>query len=556
MKYLVLSVLACLLSTSSFAAKALTEWQTFTQPDGSVLVLSLCGDELFHCFIDQEGHAYLPDSLGVFHLLPPEQRTSRSLSTRRAGKIMAPTKEWNPDCIYRQIVVLVSFSDCDFKTEDPKALYDSIFNERGYNQGQGPGCVADFFRDQSEGRLNLQFDVYGPIKVDTQAKSDNPDIVNHGENVFAEAMDRLILQQPGIDFSPFDWDGDGTVEQVVFIYAGYTGNQTASHGHIWPNTGLLVFPTPDGSQMSCYSASGELWSNGRSCGIGTICHEFSHCLGLPDIYPTSNADVSYSSVVDQWDLMDGGTFTNWGWCPPNFSPFEKMLLGWHTPIELVSDTVVTNMKPVAKGGESYLISHTENEFLLLENRQWQGWDLAVPGKGLLVWHVNYDQDAWQNNVVNNTDDMPNYHVIAADGMGYPEWVALYRARGDTNTYQDKTNRLHRCIMSSAPYPWTTDSTSFVNNELTDVSVPATAMYNPNATGSYRLSKPITNITLNGDETISFTFHTSGPDGLIHSKADTISPEVYTLEGKKVHASQDSKSFPRGIYIFDKKKIIK
>lgn len=550
MKYLVLSALACLLSVSCHAAKAITEWQTFTQPDGSVLVLTLWGDEHFHCYVDEQGQAYLPDSLGVFHLLPPEQSVSKPLATRRAGILLPPKKEWNPHRIYRQLVILVSFSDFDFKADNPQATYDSIFNVKGYNQGEGAGCVADYFRDQSEGRLNVEFNVYGPIKVDAQARLDNldKDEKNHGKSVFAEAMDKLTSQQPGFDFSPFDWDNDGVLEQVVFIYAGYTGNQTASYGYIWPNTGRMDYTTPDGYSMARYSASAELWADGKSCGIGTICHEYAHCLGLPDIYPTTK-DVSYSSVVDQWDLMDGGNYTNWGWCPPNFSPLEKMLLGWLEPTELSSDTVVTGLKPLSEGGEAYLIRHTQSEYLLLENRQWQGWDVAAPGQGLLVWHINYDESAWLNNAVNNTEGQPGYHLMAADNMDYSEWVALYRARGGTNTYQDKTRRLHRCILSSAPYPWATDSTDFVNNELTDSSVPATVMYNQNAKGSCLLSKPITHITEHEDGTISFIFRASTPDGLL-----TINPEpltinhIYTLAGRKIQTNGQLNNLPSGIYI--------
>lgn len=467
-------------------------------------------------------------------------------------------KEWNPDRIYRQLVILVSFSDFDFKADDPQATYDSIFNVKGYNQGEGAGCVADYFRDQSEGRLNLAFDVYGPIKVDAQARLDNLNEGenNHGERVFTEALDRLTLQQPDFDFSPFDWDNDGVLEQVVFIYAGYTGNQTASHGYIWPNTGTLDFTSPNGYSVACYSASSELWANDRSCGIGTICHEYAHCLGLPDIYPTSKKDVSYTSVVDQWDLMDGGNFTNWGWCPPNLSPLEKMLLGWLEPTELSSDTVVTGLKPLSEGGEAYLIRHTPGEYLLLENRQWQGWDMAAPGQGLLVWHVNYDQNVWQNNAVNNTEGLPNYHLIAADGMGYSEWVALYRARGGTNTYQDKTKRLHRCILSSAPYPWTTDSTTFVNHELTDTSAPATVMYNQNAAGSYQLSKPITDITQHENGIISFVFHASNPDALTAPKVSSVAPAgIYTLMGRKAQTDATLHNLPNGIYIIDGKVIL-
>ena len=461
-------------------------------------------------------------------------------------------KDLNANHTYRQMVVLVSFSDCDFKMEDPKATYDAMFNQKGYNQRDGAGCVADYFRDQSNGLFNLQFDVYGPVKVNSKAQTGSSS-QNFRPGVFAEAMRNLISQQPHIDFSPYDWNGNGYVNQVIFIYAGYAGNQPGFFNYIWPSTGGMntVITTHDGYKVNSYSSSGELWSNSTSCGIGTICHEFSHCLGLPDIYPTTST-TSVASIVDEWDLMDGGHGSNRGWCPPNYSPLEKILLGWLTPTELTSDTVITGMRPASEGGEVYLIRHTENEYYLLENRQWQGWDVSVPGHGLLVWHVNYNASKWSSNVVNNTIGKPNYHLVTADNLDYNAWFDIYNKRGGGNPYLDRARLLHRCLLSSAPYPWATDSTDFVNRELTDSSVPAAIMYNKNAMGSTLLSKPITNITEHEDGTISFVFHASTPDGLITPSAISHQPStIYTLTGRKIQPEAIN-SLPKGIYIIKSK----
>lgn len=477
----------------------------------------------------------------------------RACCTAEAMPQAIVRNEWNASHTYRQMVVLVSFSDCDFKMEDPKATYDAIFNQKGYNQRDGAGCVADYFRDQSNGLFNLHFDVYGPIKVNAKAKT-GYNSQDFRESVFEEAMRNLISQQPDIDYSPYDWNNNGYVNQVVFVYAGYAGNQPGFTDYTWPSTGVMgVVSTPDGHQIYNYSSSGELWSNNASCGIGTICHEFSHCLGLPDIYPTTST-TSVVSIVDEWDLMDGGNGSNLGWCPPNYSPLEKMLLGWLTPTELTADTVITGMKSVGDGGEVYLIRHTENEYYLLENRQWQGWDVSVPGHGLLVWHVNYNASKWSSNVVNNTAGKPNYHLMTADNLDYDAWFDIYNKRGGGNPYIDRTRRLHRCLLSSAPYPWATDSTDFVNRELTDSSVPASIMYNRNATGSYYLSKPITDITEHEDGTISFVFHASSADGLNIPITDEAPSAIYTLTGRKVE-SQAMNRLPKGFYIINGKKTI-
>ena len=124
-------------------------------------------------------------------------------------------------------------------------------------------------------------------------------------------------------------------------------------------------------------------------GIGTICHEFTHCLGLPDIYDTAYGG-GYG--MGYWDLMNSGSYNSNGYIPAGFTSYEKMYCGWSQPIELKNDTVITGMKPLSEGGESYIIYNdaNRNEYYLLENRQKTGWDAGIPGNGLLVIHVDYD----------------------------------------------------------------------------------------------------------------------------------------------------------------------
>jgi hypothetical protein len=161
----------------------------------------------------------------------------------RSGRLMLPTikTDWNPNQVYRQMVVLIEFADTTFTySKDPKAFYDKLFNESGFNDGNGPGCVADYYRDQSEGMLNLKFDIYGPVKVSTKAQPyDKPteNTKNYGRESFTEALQKLITAYPDIDYSVYDWNGDKKIEQVIIIYAYTPGNSGAStYGYIWPNT--------------------------------------------------------------------------------------------------------------------------------------------------------------------------------------------------------------------------------------------------------------------------------------------------------------------------------
>ena len=454
-------------------------------------------------------------------------------------RLPIPNKDWNPERIYHQLVILISFSDTDFSLEHPLETYDSIFNKFGYNQRDGYGCVADYYRDQSAGMLNLQFDVYGPYKVSTKAQpytAPDENTRNYGREVMVEATQMFLNEHPDLSLADYDWNGDGYVNQVVYVSAGYSGNQNSSkcYGYIWPNTSSFSSITAnDGRHISSYTISGERWSNNTSCGIGTICHEFAHSLGLPDIYPTNGWTYS---AVDEWDLMDGGNFTNYGWCPPNFSPLEKMLLGWLTPIELKTDTTIVGLKPVAEGGAVYQVKHTNDEYLLLENRQWQGWDYGLPGKGLVVYHVNYNATRWNYNSVNNSNSQLYYSLMAADNMNYDEWEQLVLSWGVTSmsgTYRNSP-RLNRYMLSSAAYPWTTDSTTTIADSLTDNSLPATIMYTTNTAGSRMLSKPINNIKVT-DGLVAFDFMggSHDPVGIIENTEKNLihRSKVYDLKGR-------------------------
>ena len=445
-------------------------------------------------------------------------------------------RAWDAGSTYRQLVVLVSFDDCDFSWEDPQATYHEMFNTPGYNLRDGKGCVADYFCDQSNGLLNLAFDVYGPYKTHSKVKTGSSD-GNDGHGAFREATRMLMDEHPEIDFSVYDWNGDGYVEQVVYVYAGYSGNQSTikDEGYIWPSTGSFSsISTKDGYQISHYSASGELWVNNSSCGIGLICHEFSHCFGLPDVYPTS-ARVSDFSIVDEWDVMDGGTATNYGWCPPNYSPLEKMIMGWLTPTELTTDTTITDIKTIAEGGEVYMIRHTDDEFFLLENRQWNGWDYGLPGYGLVVYHVNFISDLWQSNVVNNVQGKPNYSLVAADERTYTDWFDEILASEVKNPYVDTKRRLNSRILSTAPYPWQQDDNCVDEVTLFD-------------------DKSLCDITQHEDGTVSFTFHASGSD-ISHVKNETKAAGVYTLSGVKVSDDGQTEGLPKGVYIVNGCKII-
>ena len=439
-------------------------------------------------------------------------------------KLQEANLQWDANKTYKQLVILFSYSDMDFMEEHTREFYDKIFNEPGYNSMKGAGCVADYFREQSNGLFNVQFDVFGPYQVDYEARiyAADASTKNYSVNAMKAAVNKLKAEYPNWDYTQYDWNGDNKVEQVIFIAAGYSGNQDSkSYGYIWPNTSSFNnIQMPGGVIISDYTASAERWMDDSSAGIGTICHEYSHSLGLPDIYPTDGTSQAYS-ICDEWDLMDGGNFTNYGWCPPNYTAQEKLYLNWLNPIELTEPTAITGMKPVSEGGDIYIIKHTDNEYYLLENRQWSGWDLGLPGKGLLITHVDFNANVWTRNKVNNEDGHPRFDIVHADNLDYTQWNTIQPRT--TAQWAAKDDRMHNKHLSTSSYPWVDEAKSIVNRALTDTSTPAATMYNANVQGLKLLGKSITNIQMADDGTISFNFMMDEVDAVedILTDGDTI-----------------------------------
>ena len=478
------------------------------------------------------------------HCLPDLEDGS---PTHRAARLPAISNKWDADRTYHQLVILVSFRDTDFSLDHPMEYYDRLFNEPGFNEEKrnASGCVADYFRAQSYGLFNLKFDVYGPIKVDTLAQPyNNP--TEKTKNFGGAILHRATLQlldslAAGVydndgwdgDFDKYDWNNNGSINQVIYVYAGVPGNisDERSYGHIWPNTSTFTsVQTPGGKRLSNYSCSGERWPTNSilRCGLGTIAHEFSHCLGLPDIYPTKD-EVGYS-VCDEWDLMDGGNFTNYGFCPPNYTALEKYLLGWLEFTDLDAPATVTDMKPSAEGGDVYRIKHSDSEWYLLENRQQRDWDLGAPGKGLVIYHVTYDGSVWRNNSVNNDRDKRRFYLVPADNKDYDTW----RAEIGVNNPYATSPRLNNRHLSTSPYPYVSGG-EVLNNQLTDISVPAAVMFYPDGA---LLGKPITNITMTDDGLVSFDFM-GGATAIaaVRTKADAMVAGIYDLSGRRVQTMQ-------------------
>ena len=444
-------------------------------------------------------------------------RITRSAAVHRV--LFKPYTSWDAKKTYRIPVILMSFADLDFSIENPQQFYDRLFNEGGYNLGHGPGCVADYFRDQSRGMFNVKFDVVGPIKLTSNQKSKSN--TNFGTSQFVDA---IKLADDQLNYADYDWDGDGKAQSVIIIFAGYGGNEEekSADGCIWPNTDALYFSL-DGVGIGGYSASPELWTEDISCGIGTICHEFCHVLGLPDLYPTSGGEFS---VLDEWDLMDGGNYTDYGWCPPNLSIHEREYIGWGGAEDLTEATTITDLPSFDKSGKAYRIVNDAypDEYYLLENRQWEGWDFMLPNHGLLITHVDFDESYWTSNSVNSSSKHHRLEYFHADNLDYNFYEDLI---GDNSSYGPDGRNL-RLQYTSYPY---VDAEGLSHDSLTDTSVPAAILFHQRADGVLLMGRPVTAIHEEGGQ-ISFLYN-NPPTGIASLTADIHPLDYYDLQGHTI-----------------------
>ena len=481
-------------------------------------------------------------------------------------------------------VILVEFSDVEFSVENPKATFDKYLNgkelfnkETDPEMGQNYASVAKYFKDMSFGKFEPEFEVYGPVNL-------GKPLATYGAGYSSQEKMGLLLNDActavdnEVDFTQYDSNDDGNIDLIYIIYAGFSqsiaGNSTDC---IHPKSGYLSLAKSfDGMDVKRYGVNNEL--NGTPAdqadgpiinGIGLFCHEFSHCMGLPDLYPKSGsiAEACINQNMDYWSLMDAGEYTGNGYRPTAYTAWERKRLGW---MEIGTLTGPSNveLKSLDEGGTAFRIyndkDETGHEYYIVENVQNNGWNKKLFGNGLMVTHVDYlsSQFSLGGCKVNNTEGHPRMHVMAADGMFVPEYflgstiedsyitflkehnadlVAKYG--GQVFTIED-----YKAEAAGDLFPGTSNATS-----LTDDSQPMKAWtYNGETMG-----KPITDITNDTEKGIvSFKFMGGGEpvDGINEVTVNkTTDSRVYSISG--TYMGNDINSLPKGIYIRNGKKVI-
>lgn len=343
----------------------------------------------------------------------------------------------------RSLVILVNFSDLSFVTPNPNEAFTALLNLQGYSENGGTGSARDYFRDNSTEAFDPQFDVVGPYTLPNTYKyygqNDVDDNDSLAVNMIVDAC-KLAFDN-GIDFSTYDTDGDNIVDNVFVYYAGYNEAEWGGVDRVWPHrrgiypTGLysnftnysgnVASVTFNGKRVEDYACSSELRGSSGStmAGIGTFTHEFGHVLGLADMYATDGAK---HFTLSQWNIMDDGAYLNDGRTPPSYNSFERFQLGYLTPTLLSTAKDVT-LNPLNTSNQAYLISQSDyhnlnpaapspSEFFLLENRQKTGWDKYLPGHGMLIYRINYNQADWDYNQPNNDPNKMGVDIMEADGI--------------------------------------------------------------------------------------------------------------------------------------------
>ncbi len=428
-----------------------------------------------------------------------------------------------------------------FSTANARDFYDRVANEKNFSDPATgfTESVYDYFYAQSQGQFEFNFDVVGPYKLGNEySYYGKDDASGQDEHLGKLVYDACNKADGDVNFADYDMDGDGKVDLVYILYAGQGQNVNGKDtGLIYPQEGSLnSYGTDqaafqmDGVTIESFACSNELGVDNVIDGIGTMCHEFSHCLGLPDMYDKGTSfgatSLNYGTYV--WDLMNMGNYLNGGFTPAGYTAFELMYCGWKQPIELKADTVVTNMKPLSEGGDTYIIYNdgNRNEYFLLENRQKTGCDSALYAAGLMITHVDYDEKAWTANDVNTTKE--RCFIVAADNS-------------KQRTVADVEGDLY-------PYGG--------NNSFGNTTTPAATLINANSDGSFLLNKEITDITQHADGTISFKFKNNNSSTGIHAveAGSSKSTAIYGINGE--YLGTDLNKLPKGIYIINGKKIIK
>ena len=596
MKKIIAMLSLALAASTTFAVPAKQAKKTLTLADGTQVVATLMGDEYMNWWQADNGMRYVEsqDKEGVYvaanmdimtataemrRAQVGEKRAKRLNSVRKAAELSSfggqqRVQIGDEHVTYegkkKGIIILVQFPNQKFEEGHDNAYYKMVANEKGLTHKDGyVGSVSDYFLSQSNGKFELDFDIAGPYTLSHTSsyygKNDGANIDVKVGYMIQEGCDAAVAD--GFNFNDYDWDGDGYADQVFVLYAGLGEASGGDAKTVWPHEyqirytcvgKVLNYTTEGKGKVDTYACANEMervineytgqyTNETKLAGIGTICHEFSHCLGFADMYDTSNGG-NYG--MGFFDVMSSGSYNGGGFVPCNYTAYERIYAGWTEPIVLEDHPAsVKAMKSTQDYGRPFIIYNDKHkdEFYTLENREKKGWDAALYGGGMMITHVDYDQTKWGVNKVN-------------DSASDHQRCTIFHADNDDNG-QDLGS------IQNDLYPYMV-SGAVMNDELTDDSRPAAKLYNRNADGTKYMGKPVTAIRKNADGTMSFDFMGGSEENILDNttkkeetaikdiKADTRKADnrVYSIDGR--YLGDDINALGKGLYIVGGKKEFK
>ena len=446
MKKVVTMMLLCGLSLAAYAVPAKRGWQTRTQADGTTIEVQQFGDEFYHYMLNRDGKQ-VREVNGMYVEVgdAPSKEVARARRAKGVARRQRKDVGTEPNLAPKGVVILANFSNKSMQSSHTQAVFDELCNSLNCTVNDGYPSAGQYFADQSNGTYRPQFDVFGPVTLSRNVAYYGTDKPGQDEGDDQHATDAVVEacilanEQFTINWADYDSDSDGYVDFVYVIYAGKGQADGGTSETIWPHnwsvesarqSGYCTYTATQckvgGKKLDNYAMSGEI-SGSSLGGIGTLCHEFGHVMGLPDLYDTDyGTNYENNLTPNDWNIMDGGSYNGDGHCPPNYDPWEKDFFGWLTPINLGSTG--QNVTLYANGTENqqtyqinasgtYVGPTTSGLRYYIENRQAVGWDAPLTGHGLLIWKVNFNASAWENNAPNNsnTSGAPLYTVVSATG---------------------------------------------------------------------------------------------------------------------------------------------
>ncbi len=373
------------------------------------------------------------------------------------------------------MVVLIEYADTKFTVPDPVNLFNEMLNQEGFSKYNAKGSVRDYYQACSNGLFNPTFDIYGPVTVSHNSEyyvGKDSGIAGAGANAYfgyaiKEALEQLDEQ--GVDFTKYDYDNDGAIDNIFFFYAGHGQADSGDPTTVWPHQSEwrrytsdqtlklpeIVFERGDKKvAFKTYACSNELQGStlpeGASQpyldGIGAFAHEFAHVLGLPDTYDVEPQPGKPTATPHYWDVMAQGTYNDSSTRPPLFNAYEQWVCHWLeyedlTNADQIEGVEVPSLSTAYLKGEKPVCKRLRisrpgmatfyPEYYVVETRTRDGWDSALPGEGMLIWHVDYKALDWAQNLV-NTNGVSKFTIVPSSsssdvfpGKGDKAVTAIY-----------------------------------------------------------------------------------------------------------------------------------